>query len=205
MITYVTAEQLGTCPAAVMMDDGTIQVNRDVWYRYSPFEQRFIIEHERGHYMLQTSSEEQADRYALRQVYGTAPQSLKQSIGTLVKMGNAIPSGRVQALYAEALKIDATANNNHRATQELKILTKQQPTMRASKYNQYHRADGLAEVVADTKAIETETETKQPSGLIYIDTIGCRPGVHIGQTFLDLQTLLMMAILILLCMIYKKK
>ena len=77
--------------------------------------------------------------------------------------------------------------------------------MRASKYNQYHRADGLAEVVADTKAIETETETKQPSGLIYIDTIGCRPGVHIGQTFLDLQTLLMMAILILLCMIYKKK
>lgn len=206
MITYVTAETLGTCPAAVIMDTGTIQVNRDVWYRYTPFEQQFIIEHERGHYMLQTSSEELADRYALRQMYGSETGSLKKSIGTLVKMGRAIPSSRVQHLYAEALKIDATANNNKRATQELKLLTKQQPTMRPSKYNQYHRADGLAEVVADTKAYEQpETDAKQPSGLIYIDTIGCRPGVHIGQTFLDLQTLLLMAILILLCMIYKKK
>lgn len=217
LITYVDSRTLGSCPAAVVMDDGTIQVNADVWNQYTPFQKRFIIAHEQGHYELQTASEELADRYALRLLYGSEPKSLKQSIGTLVKMGSAIPSTRMEALYREALTIDAN-NNNQRAIKELNSLKPKQQiknikTMRQSKYNLYHRADGAATTAtatteqqplyADTQMVNRNNQAL-PEGYFHIFT-NHKPGVQIGNVFLDLQTIIAMASLVVLCMIYKKK
>ena len=205
LITYVDGKELGLCPAAVVMDDGTIQVNADVWDRYTPYQQRFILAHEQGHYELQTSSEEQADLYALRHLHGSEPRSLRQSIETLVKMGNAIPPQRVEALYREALAIDAALNNNQKAKQELKILNnKNDSNMRPSKYNLYHRADG-GQTTEDVQTTEvSEAQNNQSSRLIHFISER-RPGLQIGTTFLDLNTILTMSILVVLCMIYKKK
>ena len=215
MITYVTAKELGSCPAAVLMDDGTIEVNRDVWNLYTPFEQQFILAHEAGHYLLQTSSEEAADLYALQQMHRTQRRSLKKSIGTLVKMGNTIPASRVEALYREALKMDAQINGNQRAKQELQYLSTKnnQRNMRQSKYNMYHRADGQSTTAVST----TESEplyadtamvkrNEQPAigSFIHIFT-DHRPGLQIGSTFLDLHTIISISMLVVLCMIYKKK
>ncbi|MBO7201858.1 MAG: hypothetical protein J6V54_10765 [Bacteroidales bacterium] len=223
LITYVDSKELGSCPAAVLMDDGTIQINADVWHRYTPYQQQFILAHEQGHYELQTQSEELADLYALRTLHGTSPQSLKQSIDTLVKMGNVIPTERVMALYIQALKIDATINQNQRAKTELaKICTgtsnktqinnNNNKTMRQSKYNKYHRADGATTGVDTTEhqpmyadSQLAQDNQKQPDyNRLHIIT-NLKPGLQIGGTFFDLHTILMAAILVVLCMIYKKK
>lgn len=114
---YVDAGVLGTCPAAVDMQTGLISINRSVWDRYDNFEKSFVIYHELGHYMLDTDSEYEADAYALRHVYKTAPRSLKRSLQTLLKI-KVIDSRRLERLYAEALKLDA-ADGNKDAVLEL--------------------------------------------------------------------------------------
>lgn len=213
LITYVDSKELGTCPAAVVMDDGTIQVNADVWNLYTPYQQRFILAHEQGHYELQTSSEEQADLYALRRLHGSEPQSLKQSIETLVKMGNAIPPHRVEALYRQALMIDTEINHNPKAARELTMLNnnnnKNNKIMRQSKYNLYNRADGQVPTALNLETAPEEllynAESSKPSGSFIHFISQRRPGVQIGGVFLDLNTILTMSILVVLCMIYKKK
>ncbi len=118
---HVTAKELGACPAAINMYDGVIEINTSVWDKFTDFEKQFIIEHERGHYKLQTDSEQVADAYALRKVYGTHPGSLKKTIKALYKVG-IINAHRLKHLYIEALQIDATENNNPKAIEELKHL-----------------------------------------------------------------------------------
>ncbi len=132
MIRYADSRTLGLCPAAVYMDSGDIEINLSVWGSYTPFQQRFILYHEMGHYLLQTSSEERADRYALHRLYATAPQSLKQSLGTLARLH--IPDSRLEALYRECLLLDAQRNQNPRAQLELIHLVK---TWRAASQPQY--------------------------------------------------------------------
>ncbi|MBN2776240.1 MAG: hypothetical protein JXR36_01275 [Bacteroidales bacterium] len=121
LLRFVGADVLGVCPAQVYMDNGLIEINADVWDKYSDFEKEFIIAHERGHYELQTDSETEADKFALNAVYGKAPKSLKRSILALHKVG-VIDNARFRNLYIEALKIDAYKNNNQRAIKELKTL-----------------------------------------------------------------------------------
>lgn len=101
---------LGNCPAAVDMSTGVIDINRSVWDRYDSFEKGFILMHEVGHYILDTDSEYEADAYALRRVYRTAPRSLKRSLQTLMKI-KVIDPNRLDALYREALTLDAEDGN----------------------------------------------------------------------------------------------
>lgn len=119
----VDSSVLQNCPAEVDMDTGVISINKDVWDDYDEFEQSFVIAHEVGHYELQTDSEIEADRYALKQVYRTAPKSLKRSIQTLYKVG-IIDTRRMMALYTAALQLDA-ADGNQLAAIELQNI--QQP------------------------------------------------------------------------------
>ena len=83
---YVDAGVLGKCPAAIDMRTGVISINKSVWDSYDKFEKFFVIYHELGHYVLDTDSEYEADAYALRHVYKTAPRSLKRSLQTLMKI-----------------------------------------------------------------------------------------------------------------------
>lgn len=114
---YVDSSVLGTCPAAVDMRTGVISINKSVWDRYDNFEKAFVIMHEVGHYELDTDSEYEADAYALKRVYRTAPRSLKRSLQTLQKI-RVIDPKRLNNLYREALQLDA-ADGNYDAAIEL--------------------------------------------------------------------------------------
>lgn len=101
---------MGVCPASVDMQTGVIFVNKSVWDRYDRFEKNFIICHELGHYNLDTDSEYEADAYALKHVYKTAPRSLKRALLALAKI-RIIDYERLDRLYKEALKLDASDGN----------------------------------------------------------------------------------------------
>ena len=107
---YVDASVLGTCPASVDMQTGVVSINRSVWDSYDDFEKAFVVFHEVGHYVLDTDSEYEADAYALKHVYKTAPRSLKRSLQTLLKI-RVIDGNRLNALYKEALALDAADGN----------------------------------------------------------------------------------------------
>lgn len=106
----VDASVLGRCPAAIDMTTGVISINRSVWNRFDNFEKAFVIYHELGHYNLDTDDEYKADAYALRHVYKSAPRSLKRALRALVKC-NIVDHARLDALYQEALKLDAEDGN----------------------------------------------------------------------------------------------
>lgn len=107
---YVTRKELGTCPAAVDMDTGVVDVNIDVWENFDEFQRRFIFAHEEGHFRLPTDSELEADIYAINKVAGTAPKSLSRSIETLYKVG-IVDDNRFENIYREALEIDYELGN----------------------------------------------------------------------------------------------
>lgn len=101
---------MGNCPASVDMETGVIFINKSVWDRYDRFEKNFIICHELGHYVLDTDSEYEADAYALKHVYKTAPRSLKRALLALCKI-RIVDYKRLDKLYEEALKLDASDGN----------------------------------------------------------------------------------------------
>ena len=110
-VQYVDSSVLGRCPASVDMSTGVVSINRSVWDRYDDFEKSFVIMHELGHYLLDTDSEYEADEYALRKVYKTAPRSLKRSLQTLCKI-RVIDPRRLDNLYRVALDLDAKDGND---------------------------------------------------------------------------------------------
>jgi len=120
-VEFTTSREIGASPAMVHMDTGLIKLNKDVWDNYDNFEKKFILEHERGHYLMNEDSEVKADQYALHKVYKSAPNSLQRAVGTLQKIGIKNPE-RHKALTIEALKIDAADNNNKLALKELEKL-----------------------------------------------------------------------------------
>lgn len=120
-VRYVDSSVLGSCPASVDMRTGVVSINRDVWDRYDQFERNFVLMHEIGHFVLDTDSEYEADAYALRNVYKTAPRSLKRSLQTLCKIRVVDPT-RLNRLYEEALRLDA-ADGNYAAAVELREIT----------------------------------------------------------------------------------
>lgn len=120
-VRYVDSSVLGSCPASVDMRTGIVSINRDVWDRYDQFERNFVLMHEIGHFVLDTDSEYEADAYALRNVYKTAPRSLKRSLQTLCKIRVVDPT-RLNRLYEEALRLDA-ADGNYAAAVELREIT----------------------------------------------------------------------------------
>lgn len=121
--SYVDASgiPMGSCPACVDMETGVISINRDVWGRFDQFEKNFILFHEIGHYDLDTDSEYEADEYALRHVYKSAPRSLKRALQTLYKI-RVVDGSRLDHLYRVALTLDA-ADGNSAAALELDNLT----------------------------------------------------------------------------------
>ena len=117
MLIDTDSNDLQSCPAAVDMETGDVYINRDVWDRYTEAEQRFIIEHELGHYYRQTDSETEADLYALNANFGKVYRSLKSSFTAIDKAGVENPE-RWDSLYYNALQIDAE-NGNPEAQEEL--------------------------------------------------------------------------------------
>lgn len=191
-IKYVDASVLGRCPAAVDMQTGVISVNRSVWHNYDNFEKAFVIMHEIGHYVLDTDSEYEADAYALRHVYKTAPRSLKRSLQTLCKI-RVIDHSRLDNLYKEALKLDA-ADGNEIAGIELQQI---------SSNNQFFNQN--SETMTKNSGQETYPMKRQRPADVRIvrraDGDKCghgMNGIHIGDWYFSITNLLLAAIVVIL-------
>jgi hypothetical protein len=117
---WENAVSMGKNPASVEMDSGTIILNKDVFPKYDKFTQNFILQHEKGHFNLQTDDESKADVYALKKLYGKTNRSLKKS---LIAISKFLPENdpRIEKLYKETLLIDWKKNGNKKALKELNI------------------------------------------------------------------------------------
>jgi len=202
-LRYVTSKELGQCPASVEMDSGLIDINVDVWDRYNDFQRSFIIEHEIGHYELQTDDEALADTYALKKLYGSVNGSLKKSLETLFKIG-IVDNDRLTKLYIEALKIDAFDNNNENAIKELENLgitkmNKKQTVGSNPFLNQKkNRADGktaenkqsgheIAQALKDKFMSESSAAAQSK-----------KTGISIGNYFFSYEAILMALMIVLM-------
>lgn len=99
LVLGVDSSVLGQCPAAVVVQKGrsaVVLVNGTAFARLTPFEKRFILAHEMGHYLLSTSNELLADAFALGMTAGTEHASLKKSLRTLLRLD--IPAYRFDSL-----------------------------------------------------------------------------------------------------------
>ena len=120
-MTIIEDRNIGSTPASVDRMTGIIYINPDVFYQLTPFQQKFVLQHELGHYNLQTTSEIEADAYAFDQLAGTEYRSLKQALGSISEVlsdENHTKQERYEALYYRALRWDA-ANGNEWAKSEL--------------------------------------------------------------------------------------
>jgi hypothetical protein len=67
LVDSITDEKTGKpikTPARVYHDNGDTEININEFLKYSVFVRMFILMHERAHYLLNTRSETEADRYA---------------------------------------------------------------------------------------------------------------------------------------------
>lgn len=67
-------------PARTDMQNGIIEINRQAFNLLPEYTRRFVIQHEIGHYVLQTLDERKADDYALSQMALKEPYSLRNHI-----------------------------------------------------------------------------------------------------------------------------
>lgn len=108
---------MGTSPAMVDRKTGIMYENVPVMERLDPDVQHFIRLHEEGHYILQTTDEFEADRYALEK-YITQGKSLSESVKAFtraVSFNNPEHYRRLQQHLQGLYGYDYFVNGNQRA------------------------------------------------------------------------------------------
>jgi hypothetical protein len=122
-ITYHA--DLGNTPARVNRFTGEIQVNQRYWSSLPDFRKKFIIEHEKGHFSLPSRNELVADKYAFKNLAGTQPRSLKESVYSISRVltfRNPEHMHRLVEMVKMALQYDWENNKNQEALTGLKEL-----------------------------------------------------------------------------------
>lgn len=116
----------GKSPASVNRNSGEILLNEKTFDKIEKDTQDFIIEHEKGHFIEQTSDELSADAYASSNFFGTREESLKKSLKALGQFldvdGNKNHNERYYAQLKRALAYDYAVNGNVKAFEGLKKL-----------------------------------------------------------------------------------
>jgi len=113
---------LGRTPARVNRRTGTIFLNSETWDNYTEFEKKLIILHEKAHYLLQTTNEQEADAYAVEQFIGSEFESLKKSLQSFystLDMSNPAHRDRYKAVLRRIIQTDYYKFGNYKL---LKIL-----------------------------------------------------------------------------------
>jgi hypothetical protein len=129
---------LGNTPARVNRFTGEIQINNRYFRNMPGFRKRFIIEHEKGHFNLDTRSEFEADDYAFRKLAGTRPFSLKESVKSIsqvLSFTNPEHLQRMTEVVKKALDYDHRHNGNQKAGQALDQLNE---IIKNQKLNQFN-------------------------------------------------------------------
>ena len=208
--TMVNSKVLGKSPAAVYMDNGEIEINTDIWYKFTPYERAFIIQHERGHFLMPTEFEKEADAYALVQTLKVNRSALKDAVNALAKM-NLKDKSRLNAIYHEADLIQKTGKtsypkiNQNQNDMRKKVNKTDHPFMttkaaangqnlpikvRKNKKNKKRRADGENE----TTPVTTTTYGKSHK----------INGFGVGNVYFSMTNILLAAILVSLFIISGK-
>jgi len=116
----------GKSPASVNRNSGEILLNEETFDKIEKDTQDFIIEHEKGHFVEQTSDEISADAYASSNFFGTRNGSLKKSLQALGQFlnvdGNENHNKRYYTQLKRALAHDYAVNGNQKAFEGLKKL-----------------------------------------------------------------------------------
>lgn len=116
IVHYPVFKENPSNPARVNVLTGRMEINDQAMFLLPKYAQKFVIEHEKGHYHLQTFDEIAADNYALRQMALKKPNSLWNHIKS-VNMVTRGDEQRKQAAKVEALKI--AANNGSKEAEKL--------------------------------------------------------------------------------------
>lgn len=106
-------------PLAVENATGIIYINHKLYDKLSPFEKKFWMLHEKGHYFLDTDDEIKADNYAFDRLAGKEFRSLKQMIEAtenLLDENNPYHKARIDNMYRRAIQWDKTHPGIHKAT-----------------------------------------------------------------------------------------
>lgn len=93
-------------PARCHVPTGRIDINRQVWDVLTPEQQQFVLQHELGHYRLQTYDEVEADGYALSRLALRKPNSLWDYVTSVRAISHDNPR-RVEAAQRGALRVAA--------------------------------------------------------------------------------------------------
>jgi hypothetical protein len=113
-------------PARVFRDEGVIEINLNRWRQLPKPQQDYILAHEEGHYVLDTSNELAADEYAFKKLAGKMPGSLRNTVHALIDvLPGETPEQRhrMEASVKRALKYDARHNRNQEARNQYIELT----------------------------------------------------------------------------------
>jgi len=134
---------LGRSPAAVYMDTGVIEINKDIWHRFTPYERAFIIHHERGHHILPTEFEKEADAYALLETFKINKHALKDAINALAKT-NLRDKSRLNALYSEAQLIQQNSQTSYKKVNLNQYNMRKKRNQTDNPFIKYAAFDGIA-------------------------------------------------------------
>lgn len=113
-ITYV--RNIGSTPARVNRKTGELQINMDVWPKLKPEHKRFVLLHEEGHVVLDTSDELAVDAYAFKK-YAAEGYSLTESVKAITRLlnsNNPEHNLRANLQLQRALEYDHFVNKNNR-------------------------------------------------------------------------------------------
>lgn len=135
---------LGDTPARVNRYTGEIQINQRYFDRMPELRRKFIIEHEKGHFNLDTRSEFEADKYAFRRIAGSAPRSLKESVKSISKVltfRNPEHLDRMTEVIKMALDYDYKNNGNDKAKTALQELNQILQTNHLNNFHMYTSKD----------------------------------------------------------------
>lgn len=117
---------IGDTPAAVSREDNTIYINPPLYNKLTPFQRKFVLFHEIGHYTLNSRNEIDADTFAFKRLAGTQHRSLKQCITAIadtLEDGNQTKEERYNNIVYQALLWDYQ-HGNEAVKEDLKIAEK---------------------------------------------------------------------------------
>lgn len=137
---------LGRTPARVNRRTGDIQLNPRTFPFYSDLIQRYIIEHERGHFNLATRDEIEADNYAFNQIKGTCPGSVKNAVYSLTQvlhLDRPEHFRRIREALKRASYYDWKHNKNLKARELYLKLTDMNSTAEDNRNSQYEEFLGI--------------------------------------------------------------
>lgn len=106
---YKSNGDMADTPAAIDRERRILYINPKLYFKLTPFQQKFVKLHEYGHLNMNTSNEFIADAYAFDRLAGTEFRSLKQCIeclNTILDPTNPGHKVRIDALYERALEWD---------------------------------------------------------------------------------------------------